>query len=152
MTVSGSDPIDFLLTRYSQLTQRLSTQNQVIHRTFYLSLVFGVALLSLGFQADSPLQRGMLSVLGAFIFISLGLWTRTYVNGRNETQRQRDKIINELKTHKYDFHEIDGVTAVFPSETKRDRWEEAAIKNKLLYIYYVAVFSSSVIIFAGAII
>ena len=144
MTLNHSERIDFLLTRYGQLTQQLSTLNQVIHRIFYLSIVFGVALLSLGFQADFPLQRGKLSILGALIFISLGLWTRTYINGRKETQRQQEEIIEELKAQTYDFHNLEGVTAVFPSEAKREMWENDMITNKLLIIYYASVSVGSV--------
>ena len=131
MTLNDSDRIEFLLTRYGQLNQQLNTLNQVVHRIFYLSLVFGVALLSLGFQADSSLQRGKLSILAAFIFLSLGLWTRTYLNGRKEAQRQRGEIINELADYEYDFRSLDGATDIFPKEGKRDWWEKEIRRLKI---------------------
>jgi hypothetical protein len=138
MALDDSDRIDFLLTRYGQLNQEHSNRNQVIQRTFYLSLIFGIALLGLGIRADSGLETGLLSILGVFIFFSLGLWTRTYVNGRKDTQRQREEIEEELQTFDFGFNELRAETDTFPDEGGRDWWERL-IKNQLLYLYYAAV-------------
>jgi len=113
MSPDDSERVDFLLTRYGQLNQEHSARNQVIHRTFYLSLIFGMALLGLGSRAEASPENAVLAILGALIFTSLGLWTRSYVTGRNDTQRQREVIINELETNEYDFQTLDGVRTFF---------------------------------------
>ena len=136
MPPDDSERIDFLLTRYGQLNQEHIVRNQVIHRTFYLSLIFGMALLGLSSRVEHSPENAVLALLGALIFTSLGLWTRSYVNGRTDTQRQRDEIIKELKANEYDFQTLDGVRAAFPKESERDRWERV-YKNNLLYLYYV---------------
>jgi len=146
MSPDDSERVDFLLTRYGQLNQEHSARNQVIHRTFYLSLIFGMALLGLGSRAEASPENAVLAILGALIFTSLGLWTRSYVTGRNDTQRQREVIINELETNEYDFQTLDGVRTFFPEESERDRWERT-YKDKLLYVYYMAAVILSLLIF-----
>lgn len=148
MTPDESDQIDFLLTRYGQLAQEHGVRNQVVHRTFYLSLIFGVALLGLHSRANTAPERGVLAALGTLIFFSLGLWTRSYINGRNDTQRQKDAIIDELRARDCDFRDINSVGVIFPSSEERDDWEDRW-KDPLLQCYYAIITFLSLLIGVG---
>jgi len=149
MAPDDPDKIDFLLERYGQISQKHSHTNLVIHRTFYFSLVIFGALFGFLFQLDDNILQRLTSGFGAAIFLALWLWTRSYINGRNDFNNQQKEIIKELDGIEYKFESINSIGDIFPerldgggkSSKSKDRewWEEKSVKNRLLQSYYIAL-------------
>jgi tryptophan 2,3-dioxygenase len=145
MSDENNDKTQFLLTRYGQINQKHSLHSQVIHRTFYLSLVFLGVLLGAFTQLNSRSNRTILFLFAGLIFASLLLWTRTYHNGRNDFNRQREEIIDELEAMELSFSEIERVGEVFPKDAGREDWEKDSTTNRALQVYYVILSVSPII-------
>jgi len=139
------DNIDFLLTRYSQINQKHSHHSEVIHRTFYLSLIFLGVIINAIIQSTDVLVQVSLCGLTALIFFALMLWTRTYTNGRKDFNRQKNEIIAELQQCEYGFSKIDQVNTLFPDDDNRDWWETSKPKNYVLLSYYTSVILISIV-------
>lgn len=138
--------LQFLLDRYSQLNQRHNTNNQIVHTTFYLSVVFFGILLGGVPQISERRFRLALYIFAGFIFMAMFLWTRTYLNGRDEIARQKEAVLRELEATEYSFNHIDSIRQLFTDDDYRDFWETSEIKDQLLQIYYLVLAGLSVTI------
>ncbi|WP_157525728.1 hypothetical protein [Halorientalis sp. IM1011] len=146
MTPDESENTDLLLTRYDQISQEHNHYNTVIHRTFYLSLVFLSAFLGLFLQESTDESRTVLCFFVGVVFFSLGLWTRTYQNGRRQSENLQNAIVSELTAKDYNFDEIDGIESLFPSGESRKKWERNRIKDTGLLGYYAVVAFLSIVL------
>lgn len=143
-TDPGIDETEFLLQRYGQLCQQHANKNQIIHTTFYLSVIFFGILLGAVTQLSSREARSALYLFAAFIFFSMLLWTRTYENSRKELQLQENAIIQELKTWEFGFQNSDSVEAFIASGQVQDTWEKR--KEIILQIYYLSLSIFAIVI------
>lgn len=133
---SDSRRLSFLLDRYSQLTELDANKNRIIHTTFYLSVVFFGIMLG-GFSSISSFPiRAVLYVYAAAIFVSMLLWTRTYITSRNEIHKQKVRIVQELLTFEFNFESVDSSRAFFADENYQEGWEANGRKEILLQLYY----------------
>jgi len=152
MSDTNPERIDFLLTRYGQLTEKQSHYNTVIHRTFYLSLIFFGVVISAGSRFDIALKTASLFSGAAIIFVLLYYWTRSYQNGRNSVNNQKKSIIDELKYNDFSFYKLSGVKSIFPEydvkkSKEREDWEQNKKTNRILRMYYLTI---SLLLFAFA--
>lgn len=145
-TDSESNQLQFLISRYSQLNQQHTTNNQIIHTTFYLSVVFFGILLGGVSQLSDGIFKTALYLFAGFIFLAMLLWTRTYLNGRNVVTQQKETVLRELEAGQYSFKYADSVDQFFPDESRRDFWEKSGFKDRLLQAYYLVLAALSVAI------
>ena len=97
-SISDNITISALLDRYEHLNNAHYQHNQVIHMTFYLSVVFFGALLSIIFTANP--EGSLLPVLSLFtsiVFLLLGVWAWRYNHGREQIKARKAIIQKELQ-------------------------------------------------------
>lgn len=90
--------IEALLNRYEHLNHAHYQHNQVIHTTFYLSIVFFAGLLSIIFTTDP--EGSLIPILSFFtsiIFLLLGVWAWRYNHGREQIKMKKSMIQKELE-------------------------------------------------------
>ncbi|WP_254763736.1 hypothetical protein [Natrinema marinum] len=138
--------LEFLLTRYQQLIDHQMGNNNIIHTTFYLSFVFFGVLLGVVPRTELRLARAALYVFAAAIFVSMFMWTRTYINDRDVTEAKRNAILRELNEGSYSCGDLESVERFFPDPgfQRRERWSKGRRKELLLQAYYLALAALSV--------
>ncbi|WP_275882456.1 hypothetical protein [Halorhabdus sp. BNX81] len=133
--------LDFLMDRYSQLVEEQMTTNEIIHTTFYISIVVFGALVGVLPQSSTFLTRGILSIFASGVFLAMFLWTRTYLNSRKEISNHLEDIINEFENVNFDFETVDSPDQFFsaPADYREDSWEQNWTKERLLLLYYLGL-------------
>ncbi len=90
--------VEILLHRFDQLNDAHYEHNQVIHTTFYLSVVFFAGLLSIVFTTDPEGSLvPLLSFFASIVFLFLGVWAWRYNHGREEIKHRKQMIREELQ-------------------------------------------------------
>ncbi len=122
--------------------------NEIIHTTFYISIVVFGALIGVVPQTSSLLTRGVLSVFAAGIFFAMFLWTKTYLNSRREITNQMALIIEQFEEAEFEFERISSPAAYFsdPAEYREDTWEQNWTKERLLLLYYLGLSGASLVV------
>lgn len=100
----GTSKVEVLLYRYEHLNDAHYQHNQVIHTTFYLSIVFFAGFLSIVFTADaSGSYVNLISGFASVIFGLLGIWAWRYNRGREEIKHRQAIIRDELGRYDFDL-------------------------------------------------
>jgi len=145
----SSDTLSFLMHRYDQLLKENMTTNEMIHNTFYISIVVFGALIGVVPQLASVLPRATVYLFAAGIFLAMFLWTRTYLNSRQEVETQMQQIVKSVEQLDDPINGNRPVEEYFskPDDFRQDRWEQDWIKERILMLYYLALSSFSMLIF-----
>ncbi|MDS0474478.1 hypothetical protein [Natrinema sp. 1APR25-10V2] len=140
--------LEFLLTRYHQLVEHQMGNNNIIHTTFYLSFVFFGVLLGVVPRTELRLARAALYVFAAGIFVSMFMWTRTYINDRKVTEAKRNAILRELNDRSYSCGDLESVERFFPDPgfQRRERWSKGRRKELPLQAYYLSLAALSLVV------
>lgn len=145
-TTQGIGELEFLMRRNQQLIQVINHSNEIIHTTFYISIVvFGIILGAIP-QLANPLSRASLYVFAAAIFLAMYLWTRTYVNTRSEVEDQLHRVAESISELDVERFEVGHPSTYFsdPVDYRKDRWED--FKERFLVYYYLGLAGISVAI------
>lgn len=101
---SASEKTEVLLQRYEHLNVAHYQHNQVIHTTFYLSVVFFAGFLSIIFTVGTDGSFiPLLSLFASVIFLLLGVWAWRYNRGREEIKDRQRIIKEELGRTEFDL-------------------------------------------------
>lgn len=135
------DEIDFMMTRYYQLIEQQLSTNEIIHTTFYISIVVFGAIVGVIPQLSAIEMRAPLYLFGAGIFFAMFLWTRTYLNTRQELEAQIATLLEQFSRSDSSFMNLDEIDQFFPEpgDFRYDRWEQNWLKERMLMGYYVAL-------------
>ena len=133
--------LEFLMYRYDQLIEDQIHTNQIIHSTFYISIVVFGALLGGIPQLENIFARVVLYGFSATIFLAMFGWTKTYLNTRSENEKRQNDVLEAVRAIDRPYTEIDSVGAFFsdPDDYRRDKWEQDWRKEIILQVYYVAL-------------
>ena len=139
--------IQFLMDRYHQLVDEQMLTNEIIHTTFYISIVVFGALVGVIPQTSTFITRGVLSVFASGIFFAMFLWTKTYLNSRQEITNQTAFITEQFEAAKFYFEKVYPPEAYFsePADYRRDAWEQNWTKERL-FLYYLGLSGASLIV------
>lgn len=97
-----SERIEVLLLRYEQLNHSHYQHSNVIHTTFYLSVVFFAGLLSVVLTSQvSDIYLAGIGLFAGFLFLILGNWAWRYLRGREEIKRRQQLVKEEIGRHDY---------------------------------------------------
>lgn len=140
--------IQFLMDRYHQLVDEQMLTNEIIHTTFYISIVVFGALIGVIPQTSTFLTRGVLSIFASGVFFAMFLWTKTYLNSRREITNQMAAIIEQFKESELVFEKISPPETYFsePADYRQDAWEQNWTKERLLLLYYLGLSGASLIV------
>ena len=145
--VPAANGVESLLYRFEQLNHAHYEHNQVIHTTFYLSVVFFAGLLSIIFTSNPGNSFiPILSIFASFVFLLLGVWAWRYNHGREEIKKRKSMIQKELKQYDFEFSRNFSMSDTF---FVRHSHTADPYKKVIHTVYYVllAVFSLAVPIF-----
>lgn len=142
--------LEFLMNRYDQLVEQQMSTNEIIHNTFYISIVVFGALVSVIPQLEEFIIRSVLYVFASGIFFAMLLWNRTYLNTRAELQRHMSNVISEIERREFNFAMLNEPGDFFsgPGDFHHDRWEQNWTKEKMLSLYYLTLSGISIGIFS----
>lgn len=130
--------LEFLTLRYHRLVESTMKTNQIIHTTFYISVVALGGLASVAPSLGNFAARGSLYVVTSVLFLAMLGLTKTYINSRKVLEHQMAALVEDIKRNDYD---LDNLTAgdyfSKSSEYDQDSWESK--KDYALLSYYAAV-------------
>lgn len=130
--------LELLATRYDRIIESTMTINQIIHRTFYLSVVAAGILIGTLPQVSSILSRGPLYLFGALLFVAMYGWNQTYINSRSTLIEQMAAITRRIEETEYDFEDLDAGTLFSANlEYEQAGWE--SLKETMLQLYYLGM-------------
>lgn len=144
VTLDTGAQLDLLVQRYGQLRELVENKNKVIYQLFYLSVVFiGVVIGGYGTVRSTTDALPWFALFTSAVFVSMLLWTRTYINSRNEVHATIDAVYDEIEALDIELGSTRG-EQLFRRRPKsdasaRDWWERQGIKNTLLQLYYLVL-------------
>ncbi|RAW45594.1 hypothetical protein DQW50_08600 [Halorubrum sp. 48-1-W] len=142
---TDADEIRFLSDRYQQLTENQMENNQIIHTTFYISVVFFGAMVGVIPEIETRLSRVGLYAFSSGVFVSLLLWTRTYLNNRRVNEEKINEILTEMNREDRTLGGITSPEKYFPDpgDQRQDFWTKRkgrfGYKEIMLQSYYVGL-------------
>jgi len=138
------ETVELLLERYGQLRELTEEKNKVIYQIFYLSVVFTGVVIGGGLRIESGNTRFLYSVFCAVVFMSMLLWTRTYVHSRSEIHSKINAVQRELESLDRELPSGTKVGELFRKRPKLEEsevewWERQEVKNNILQAYYIVL-------------
>lgn len=130
--------LELLSRRYDRLVESTMTINQIIHRTFYLSVVAAGILIGSLPQVSTLLSRVPLYLFGALLFIAMFGWNQTYLNSRETLIDQLDAVANRIEETEYDLKTLDAGN-YFSTNDKYEEKKWESYKSLLLPAYYLCM-------------
>ncbi|MFC5278960.1 hypothetical protein ACFPM1_09360 [Halorubrum rubrum] len=148
---ADGDELQFLSERYQQLSENQMQNNQIIHTTFYISVVFFGAMVGVIPTIETQPSRVGLYGFSVGVFLALLLWTRTYIN-RRVNEEKINEVLTALNQENRTLGGIASPERYFPDpgDQRQDFWTKRrgrfGLKEIMLQSYYFGLAVIAVLI------
>jgi uncharacterized membrane protein (DUF485 family) len=110
--------VETLMKCFDHLDDEHIHHNKVIHQTFYLSVVFFAAIVSVAARVDG--QTGLVVGAGVLVLVFLWISTHTYIRSRRQVKQKKRTVIEELDELDVDFEHFDSFHEVTYNTVRGD--------------------------------
>lgn len=152
-TNSDFDKLEFLIQRYYELRDNQMQNNQIIHTTYYISIVFFGAMISFLPELSSDSLRLFSYLFASGVFISMLLWTHIYIKNRKDNEKIINMVLSKINSTDTDISDVDDLGEFFPdpNDERKDigtkaTWRGIGLKEFLLYSYYLGLSAIALIL------
>ena len=151
MSETSTEPdigeLEFLMSRYDRIIESTMTVNQIIHTTFYVSVVAIAGTAGVLPQFSDLGSRIVLYVALSFLFVAMFGWTRTYLTSRRTLEKGMSRTAEVIAAANFEMENV-SVEEFFSTadDYDRDHWESR--KENMLMAYYLGVAGFAIVALA----
>lgn len=137
------EELEFLMSRYDRISESYMTTNQIIHNTFYISVVAIAGTAGVIPQLNDFRARTVLFISASFLFVAMYGWTKTYLNSRQELDKGTKRIVEIIEEVDYRFEHFSTTDFFNKTEEYNRAWWEPR-KDAFLEYYYLGLATAAI--------